>query len=83
MVFRKIADECLLVPIRKQAADLKYIYVLNPVAGQIWELIDGHRQVTDIRDRLVAEYEVSPQEAEQDLLEFLEQLGQIGGIREA
>lgn len=81
-VYRRIADECLLVPIRQLTADLDYIFVLNPVAGRIWELIDGQCQVRDIRDQLLAEYAVSPQEVEQDLAEFLAQVAEIGGIKE-
>jgi len=82
-VYRRIADECLLVPIRQQVADLQYIYVLNPVANRIWELLDGQRNVAQVRDQLLEEFEVSPQELEQDLHEFLAQLRQIDAIREA
>jgi hypothetical protein len=64
-------------------ADLNYIYVLNPVADRIWELIDGERRVTDIQAQIAAEFEASPQEVGQDLEEFLAQLTEIGGIREA
>lgn len=83
MVFRKIADECLLVPIRHQVADLNYIFVLNPVAGRIWELIDGQRRVCDIREQLLAEYDADPKEVEQDLAEFLAQLSEIESIKES
>ena len=82
-VYRRIADECILVPIRRQVADLNYIYVLNPVADRIWELLDGERRVTDIQAQIAAEFEASPQEVGQDLEEFLAQLTEIGGIREA
>jgi hypothetical protein len=82
MVFRQIADECLLVPIRHLTADLDYIFVLNTVAGRIWELIDGQRQVRDIADQIAAEFEVSPQEAAKDLVELLGQLQEIGGVKE-
>jgi len=81
-VYRRIADECLLVPIRRQVADLNYIYVLNPVADRIWELLDGQNTVQEIRDRLLAEFETNSQEVEQDLAEFLGQLAEIGGIKE-
>ena len=81
-VYRRIADEQLLVPIRSQAADLNNIFVLNPVAGDIWELIDGQRCVQDILDQLVAKFDVSAQEAEQDLLEILSELKEIGAIKE-
>jgi hypothetical protein len=82
-VYRRIAGECLLVPIRHQIADLNYIFVLNSVADRIWELIDGQRRIKDIRDQIAAEFEVNHQEVSQDLEEFLAQLTEIGGIREA
>jgi hypothetical protein len=81
-VYRRIADECLLVPIRHQVADLQYIYVLNPVANRIWELLDGKHTLAEVRDRLLEEFEVSSQELEQDLQEFSLQLLEIGSIRE-
>jgi hypothetical protein len=81
-VHRRIADECLLVPIRHQVADLHYIYVLNPVANRIWELLDGRRTLAQVRDELLEEFEVSPRELEQDLRELIGQLLEMGSIRE-
>ena len=80
LVFRKIADECLLVPVRQNVADVGKIYLLNEVGGRIWELLDGQRQVTDIRDIIAAEFEVSVEEAETDVVEFFRQLLVIGAI---
>jgi coenzyme PQQ biosynthesis protein PqqD len=83
MVYRKIADECLLVPIRQNVADMESIYVLNEVGGRIWELLDGQRTVAGIRDVLVSEFEASPQQVEADVLEFLQKLREIGGVKAA
>ena len=82
MVFRRIADECILVPIRKNVGDVESIYTLNDVGAQVWELIDGERRVEEIRDQIVAEFEVSPGETEDDLAILLQQLDEIGAIRE-
>ena len=82
-VYRRIADECLLVPIRQKVADLQYIYVLSPVANRIWELLDGVRNMAEVRDQLLDEFEVSSQELEQDLQEFIAQLKDIDAVREA
>ncbi len=82
MVFRQIGSECLLVPIRQFSADLNHIFVLNPVGGRIWELFDGQRTIRDIRDIIASEFEVTSQETETDLVEFLQQLQEIGGVRE-
>jgi hypothetical protein len=81
MVFRKIADECLLVPVRQNVADLGKIYLLNEVGGRIWELLDGQRLVRDIRDLIAAEFEVSVSEAETDVTGFFQQLLEIQGIK--
>ena len=82
MVFRRIADECILVPIRKNVGDVESLYTLNDVGAQVWELIDGERRVKEIRDQIVATFEVSPAEAEDDLITLLQQLDEIGAIQE-
>ena len=74
MVYRRIGDECLLVPISERTVELNYIFVLNPVAGRIWELLDVERSIREIRDIIVNEFEVTSQETETDLVEFLQQL---------
>jgi hypothetical protein len=80
VVFRKIGDECILVPIRQGVGDLDSIYTLNETAARIWELIDGKTTVEEIKDRLLLEYDVTASEAEEDLLEQLEQLESIRAI---
>jgi hypothetical protein len=82
-VFRRIADECLLVPIRQKVADLQYIYVLSPVANRIWELLDGRRTLAEVRNQLLEEFEVGSEELETDLREFIAQLQDIDAVREA
>jgi len=82
MVFRRIAGECVLVPVRRNVADVESIYTLNEVGAQIWEFIDGKRRVKEIRDLIVAEFEVGLGEAEEDLLILLQQFNEIGAIHE-
>ena len=78
---RKIADEYILVPIRHNVGDLENIYTLNEVGAFIWVLIDGKRQLKEIKERIVEEFEVSEEEAENDLIEFLLKLEKIGGVK--
>ncbi len=80
IVFRKIADEFILVPIRQIVGDLESISTLNEVAARIWELIDGKMKVREIKDKIVEEFEVTPQKAEKDLIEYLKQLKKISAI---
>jgi len=80
VVFRKIGEECILVPIRQGVGELDSIYTLNETAARIWELIDGKTKVKEIKERLLLEYDVTPSQVEEDLLEHLEQLESIKAI---
>jgi len=80
IVSRSIAGEMILVPIRKNVGDLESIYTLNETGARIWELIDGQRSSADIHKQVEAEYEIDPVDAEQDLLELLENLLEEGAL---
>ena len=81
-VFRQIGDECILVPISHRAEDVNCFYTLNEVAARIWDALDGSATVEDIRDGVVQEWEVDSQVAEDDLVEFLQELLSIGALKE-
>ncbi len=80
IVFRKIANAFILIPIRQNVGDLESIYTLDEVAARIWELIDGKRKVKEIKDKIVEEFEVTSEEAEKDLTEHLKQLEEMKAI---
>jgi len=82
IVSRKIADEFILVPIRQNVGDLGSIYTLNEAGARIWELIDGKMKVGEIKEKIVEELEVAPEEAEKDLIDHLQQLKKIKAITE-
>ena len=82
IVSRRIADEMTLVPIRRKLGEVDCLYTLNEVGGRIWELIDGERSLTALRDAIVEEFEVSEEEAQEDLVVLIEQLKEIGAIQE-
>ena len=82
IVSRKIADEFILVPIRQNVGDLESIYTLNETGARIWELIDGKIKVREIKEKLIEEFEVTPEEAKKDIVEHLQQLEGIKAIVE-
>ena len=51
-----------------------HYYGLRGVGGRIWDLLSEPRQVSDIRDILVSDYDVEAERCQQDLLELLAQL---------
>lgn len=80
VVFRRISDQSILVPIKDNVGDLGFIYNLNDVGTFVWERIDGKRPLVDIKEMLVDEFNVSPSQAERDLLEFIDHLEKMGHI---
>ena len=82
IVSRRIADEIILVPISRKVGEIECLYTLNEVGALIWDLIDGQRSLVAVRDAIVEEFEVSEQEAQQDLTVLIEQLEEIGAIQE-
>ena len=77
VVYREIAGETLLVPIRGELADMQSIFALNPVAEFVWQQLDGTHTIEAIRDGILSHFDVEKEEAETDLCEF------IGQLREA
>jgi len=53
-------------------------YGLEGVASRIWSLIQRPATVADIRDAIVAEYDVDPKRCEADLELLLEELVERG-----
>jgi hypothetical protein len=78
VVLREVAGEQILVPIRRNVADLKAIFALNGVGRCIWELLDGTRGMDEVLARLVERFDVSSDEAAADLQAFVERLSQAG-----
>ncbi len=50
------------------------VNVLNEVGSCIWKLIDGTRSVGEITEAIVAEYDVTAEQAERDVNEFIQEL---------
>jgi hypothetical protein len=79
-VFRQIDDETILVPIKNNVGDMGSIYNLNEVGAFVWEHLDGANTLLDIKTMVAEEFEVVPEDAERDLVEFIGQLEQIEAV---
>jgi hypothetical protein len=80
-VTREIAGETIIVPVRGNVGDLNSIYTLNEIGTMIWQLIDGKKNVGQIIESICSAYEVTPEEAEGDAVDFLKSLEKAGLIR--
>jgi hypothetical protein len=74
LVTRKIAGETIVVPIKSGAEELNAIYTLNATGTEIWEMLHSAKSDQAILQSICREYDVTPEEAEKDLTEFLDSL---------
>jgi len=80
LVTRNIVGETIVVPVRSNVGDLDSIYTLNEVGTKIWELIDGRNNISQIIEAICNAYEVLPEEAEKDTIDFINSLKETGLI---
>jgi hypothetical protein len=59
-------------------ADDSTLNTLNAVGTLIWEAADGQTPLSAIIDRICAEFEVEPAQAERDAAAFIEKLQRRG-----
>lgn len=82
VVFRKVAGEFLLVPIKQKSADLQSIFTLNETGARSWELIDGKRKLKEVARLITKDFEVDFNKAATDLMELIEGLKKADLISE-
>jgi len=77
-----MAREQVSCPLGEESAILNLknsvYYGLDPVGARIWTLLQEPRSIGELRDVLVAEYEVEPAQCERDLLALLEKMRSEG-----
>lgn len=78
IVFRKIDQEYLLVPLAASSGDVQSIYNLNETGAAVWERLDGRKTVSEIVEELLSEYEGQREDLEADVSAFLADLRETG-----
>lgn len=80
MVSRLIGDEFILVPVRRNVADLESVFTLGGTGVRLWELLEGQLTGRELCERIIEEFEVEPEQAEVDVVRFLRELAEIDSI---
>lgn len=76
-ILREIAGEFLAVPV---TADSPQIIVLNPVSKYIWEQLSAEKTLSQLTEAVTSVFTVTPEEAEKDIKELLDNLESYGAI---
>lgn len=70
-VFRKIGGETILVPVKAGVSELDSLFTFNEVGTVIWKGVENRSSVREIVSAVQAEFEIEPDAARGDVLEFL------------
>src|SRR5271167_900144 len=82
VVSRVVADEAIVVPIRRGAADMDSIYTFNEAGTTLWAMIEANQSAADLISYLQSEYGLSAENAAADTEKFLADLSEAGLIEQ-
>lgn len=77
---RVVANEAIVVPIRRGAADMDSIYTFNETGTTLWAMIEAKRSTAELAAHLESEYGLSAESAAADTERFLADLAEAGLI---
>lgn len=80
-VYRKVVEETILVPVHMDVAEMDGIYTLNEIGAFVWEQLGAPLSLNLLQNKVLDEYEVTPEIAASDLKSFLSELLAIGALR--
>lgn len=78
LIKREIAGDTILVPVGKTVYNSNGLFLLNDLGSFIWDLLPKVSDKNDILDAVLKEYDVSREEAQKDIGEFLDTLKAMG-----
>ena len=77
LIKREIAGDTILVPVGKTVLDSNGLFVLNELGAFLWDRLPDAKDADALLAAVLEEYEVSAEEAAQDIAAFLERLRQL------
>jgi len=69
VIVRQLGDESVMLDMASG-----YYFGLDPVGARIWQLLSETSSFAEIVERLAQEYDVTPEQANSDLVRFVEEL---------
>ena len=77
LIKREIAGDIILIPVGKTVYETNGLFVLNELGDFIWDLLPDAPDAQAICQAVLENYEVSEEEARNDVEEFLSKLKEM------
>lgn len=75
-VVRQVMDDTVVLPVGETALQLNSMILLNDVSRVIWQQLEQGTTLAQLVSAVTDAFDVSPAEAREDILEFLNNLRQ-------
>lgn len=82
-VLRQVVDTWVVLPLADKTVDFNGMITLNESGVLLWNTLEKGADVDALVDALLAEYDVSAEQARGDVEAFIEKLRSVGCIDEA
>ena len=79
-LLQDVAGTLVVVPVGAAATAFRGMITLNSTGAYIWEQLKNEQTVESLTDAVVARYEVTREQAQQDVESFLEKLRDVGAV---
>ena len=79
-IYRKIAEETILVPVHKDVAEMDHIFSLNEIGAFVWEQLEDLKTLHELVNSILDEFLVSLDDAHSDLEPFIGDMVEIGAL---
>lgn len=73
-ILRKVADSYVVVPVNDMTVDFNGIINLNETGAFLFEILQKGADKQELLDKLLSEYEVTSEKAENDIDVFIQKL---------
>ena len=79
-LLRDVAGMLVVVPVGSAVQEFSGMMMLNATGAYLWELLENEQTVASLTDALVARYDIGAEQAQADVVEFLEKLKPTGAV---
>ena len=79
-IYRKIAEETILVPVHKDVAEMDHIFSLNAIGAFVWEQLENPKTLDELVSSILDVFSVSPEIAHSDLEPYIGDMLEIGAL---
>ena len=79
-ILRNVAGTLIVVPVGAAVTAFPGMITLNATGAYLWDLMENDQTVTSLVEALLDRYDVSKEQAEEDVKSFLAKLEETGAI---